>query len=119
MSFARRFLVIFVPLLFIPFAYSSPETDMFKNADSVSVSGSARIRWEVKDQLMDSNEKAEDKKDFIGSRFRLELKFEPDSKSTVYIQPQFTKFLAASNRPQAELLAVAFKTPDSIFTKLI
>ncbi|USN47494.1 MAG: alginate export family protein [Pseudobdellovibrionaceae bacterium] len=92
MSFARRFLVIFVPLLFIPFAYSSPETDMFKNADSVSVSGSARIRWEVKDQLMDSNEKAEDKKDFIGSRFRLELKFEPDSKSTVYIQPQFTKF---------------------------
>lgn len=54
------------------------------------VSGSARVRGESKDNG-DFNKTTLDYKNYTGSRFRVGLKFNPNSDVSVFFQPQFSK----------------------------
>jgi hypothetical protein len=57
---------------------------------NISVTGSARVRSEWRNNS-DFADQLSDSQDLIGSRFRLEAKFQPNERLLVFLQPQFTR----------------------------
>jgi hypothetical protein len=54
------------------------------------IGGAARIRYESRNNS-DFNDAAGDFQQFVGSRFRVDMKFQPNEKTSVFFQPQFSK----------------------------
>lgn len=66
-------------------------TNSFALSESISLSGQARVRGEIKTDS-DYQSKIADRKSFTASRFRLNFKANPNgSKASAFFQPQFTK----------------------------
>lgn len=69
----------FMMLNLTPFANAETSTDPFH------IGGSARVRTEYKDDVMG------DYTSSIGSRFRIDLSFQPKENVLIFFQPQFSK----------------------------
>lgn len=65
-------------------------TPALADTEKFQISGSARVRAEFKDNA-DFNDTTGDYSDFIGSRFRLGLKVNATSKTSIFLEPQFQK----------------------------
>lgn len=57
----------------------------------MNIGGSARARFELYDNVSDSNKDADDKRDFISSRFRLNFTAKVNPNVEVFFQPQFSR----------------------------
>lgn len=56
----------------------------------LTTSGEARVRWEYKNN-QDFSKTANDRNDFIGSRFRLNLDLKASEKTSIFFQPQLSR----------------------------
>ena len=63
---------------------------VWAQTDRIQIGGSARVRGEIKKNA-DFTDTADDYMDFIGSRFRLDMKVQATEKVNIFLQPQFSK----------------------------
>ncbi len=63
---------------------------IWAQADRIQVGGSARVRAEFKENA-DFSDTTDDYIDFIGSRFRLDMKVQATERVNILLQPQFSK----------------------------